>query len=388
VKSRLAAGMANLGLMAVSIGVSLLVMELVVRALYGAPPHWRTPQVKHELTGYGYKPVPSQAAWSGGAPVRTNSHGFRGPEWAVPKPPGTFRVMVLGDSLSFGNLVAYEDTYAARLQRALDARAPGAEVVLAASGGWDTAQEMAFLEQEGLEHQPDVVVLGFFYNDYRLPSDSARPVTLMPEGRVDERPRSLRWVPYRFVYAVKRSALVTFLRNRLANFLSGNGRQGPDFYSALMDNQVTLDREERVVAVHQTLARMNALCAARGVRLLVVHVPPINLFWHARGSRAYVAELERFCREHGLLFLDLSARFWREPDSDALYLYPWDNHMSPRGHAAVAEELAPLVGGWFETVRAGGASVHAGQGRVAPAQSVGGAAGPEARIFISAREKG
>jgi hypothetical protein len=358
--------MANLGLVAASVGVSLLVMELFVRTLYGAPPHWRTPQVKHRLTAYGYKPVASQAAWSGGAPVHTNSHGFRGPEWAVPKPPGTFRVMVLGDSLSFGNLVAYEDTYAARLQQALGARGPGAEVVLAASGGWDTAQEMGFLEQEGLDHQPDVVVLGFFYNDYRLPSDSARPVSLMPEGRVDERPRALRWVPYRFVYAVKRSALVTFLRNRLANFLSGGtGRQGPDFYTALMDNQVALEREERVVAVHRTLARMNALCAARGVRLLVAHVPPINLFWHARGSRAYVAGLERFCREHGLQFLDLSERFWREQDSDSLYLYPWDNHMSPRGHAVVAEELARLVGGWFETER-----------------------GRRANSFVSTREKG
>jgi hypothetical protein len=96
---------------------------------------------------------------------------------------------------------------------------------------------------------------------------------------------------------------------------------------------------------------MNALCAARGARLLVAHVPPINLFWHPRGSRAYVAHLERFCREHGLAFLDLSERFWQEKDTDALYLYPWDNHMSPRGHAAVAEELAPLVGGWREAVR-------------------------------------
>jgi lysophospholipase L1-like esterase len=349
VKRRLAAAAANLGLLAGAVAITLLAMELAVRLLYGAPPHWRTPQVKHELTRYGYKPVPRQAAWTGGAPVRTNAFGFRGPDWAVPKPSGTFRVMVLGDSLSFGNLVAYEDTFAARLQRALAARGAGAEVVLAASGGWDTAQELAFLEQEGLGYQPDVVVLGFFYNDYRLPADSARPVTLMPEGRVDERPQWLRWVPYRAVYAVKRSALVTFLRNRLANFLSGGGaRRGPDFYTALMENQVALDREERVVAVHELLDRMNALCAARGVRLLVVHVPPINLFWHAPGTRAYAANLARHCHEHGVAFLDLSERFWREGDTNGLYLYPWDNHLSPRGHAAAAEELVRAVGGFRE----------------------------------------
>lgn len=346
---RVAAGVANLALAAASVGMSLLVMELFVRLLYGAPPQWRTPQVKHQLTGYGYKQLPHQAAWSGGAPVYTNAYGFRGPEWAVPKPPGTFRVMVLGDSLSFGLLVAYEDTFAARLQQALRARGPGTEVVLAAVGGWDTAQELAFLEQEGLDYQPDVVVLGFYYNDYRRPSDSARPVLLMPQGRVDERPSWLRWIPYRFVYAVKRSALVTFLRNRLANVLSGGTwRQEPNFYSALMDNQVALESEERITAVQQMLVRMSAICAARGVRLLVAHLPPINLFWHPRGSRAYVANLQRFCREHGLEFLDLSDRFWEERDTKALYLYPWDAHLSPRGHAIVAEELTREVGGWLE----------------------------------------
>ena len=341
---RLGPAAANLGLAAASVVVSLLLMELGVRLLYGAPPHWRTPQVKHQLTGYGYKQAARQDSYSGGAPVHTNAYGFRGPEWAVPKPPGTFRVMVLGDSLSFGTLIAYEDTFAVRLQQAMRARVPTSEVVLAAVGGWDTAQELAFLEQEGLGYQPDVIVLGFFYNDYRLPSESARPVVLMPEGRVDERPSWLRWIPYRFVYAVKRSALVTFLRSRLAGFLSGKpGRQEPDFYNALMDNQVALARDEHITAVHELLARMNALCAARGIRLVVVHLPPVNLFWYPRGSRAYPANLERYCREHGIEFLDVSERFWQEPRTNALYLYPWDNHMSPRGHAAVAGELARFL---------------------------------------------
>jgi hypothetical protein len=345
VRRRLAAAAANLGLLAVSLTVCLVVAELAVRALYGAPPHWRTPQVKHEVTRYGYRPVPHQTAWSGGAPVRTNAFGFRGPEWRVPKPPGTFRVMVLGDSLSFGNLVAYEDTFAARLQEGLRARRPDAEVILAAAGGWDTAQELAFLEGEGLRYEPDVVVLGFFHNDYRLPEDSARPVRLMAEGRVDERPRALRFVPYRAVYVAKRSALVSFLRIRLANVLSAGGAQAPNFFHALLENAVDFEREARITAVHETLARMNALCASRGARLIVAHVPPINLFWHERDSRAYVAHLERFCRDRGLAFVDLSDRFWAEKDTDALYLHPWDNHLSPRGHAAAAEALSLALDG-------------------------------------------
>ena len=97
------------------------------------------------------------------------------------------------------HLVAYEETFAARLQEALSRRRPEVEVILTAIGGWDTAQELAFLEEEGLRYEPDVVVLGFFHNDYRTAADSRRALELTPEGRVDERPRSLRWVPLRLV---------------------------------------------------------------------------------------------------------------------------------------------------------------------------------------------
>ena len=41
------------------------------------------------------------ANWNG-RPFRTNSHGHRSPEVSVEKPPGTYRVVVLGSSNSMG----------------------------------------------------------------------------------------------------------------------------------------------------------------------------------------------------------------------------------------------------------------------------------------------
>src|SRR6185295_19417304 len=44
-------------------------------------------------------------------PVHINAQGTRGPEFQVPKPAGTFRILSLGDSRTFGWGLADEETY-------------------------------------------------------------------------------------------------------------------------------------------------------------------------------------------------------------------------------------------------------------------------------------
>lgn len=53
-------------------------------------------------------------------PVHINAHGTRGPEFQIEKPPGTFRILSLGDSRTFGWGVADEDTYSRRLEQLLE----------------------------------------------------------------------------------------------------------------------------------------------------------------------------------------------------------------------------------------------------------------------------
>ena len=53
-----------------------------------------------------------------------NSYGFRERQFAVPKPPGVFRVMVLGDSFTWGAGLAVEQRYTNVLERMLRDRYP------------------------------------------------------------------------------------------------------------------------------------------------------------------------------------------------------------------------------------------------------------------------
>jgi hypothetical protein len=78
------------------------------------------------------------------------------------KPSGVFRVIALGDSTTEGFEVAQNDTYTAVLERYLKKYGVNAEVFNTGTSGFGTAEELLYLENEGIKYNPDAVVLGFF----------------------------------------------------------------------------------------------------------------------------------------------------------------------------------------------------------------------------------
>lgn len=96
--------------------------------------------------------------------VETDSDGLRDREYAPGKPVGTFRILVLGDSLTAGLQVPLEETYPKRLESLLAVLHPTGrmEVVNAGIPGYGTADELRYLEAFGSRWKPDLVLLAFF----------------------------------------------------------------------------------------------------------------------------------------------------------------------------------------------------------------------------------
>jgi hypothetical protein len=67
---------------------------------------------------------PGLRTWHKLARFETNAEGLRDRARSVAKPPGTFRVAVVGDSFTMGSGVALAETYHARLERTLNATRP------------------------------------------------------------------------------------------------------------------------------------------------------------------------------------------------------------------------------------------------------------------------
>ena len=106
--------------------------------------------------------------------VATNSLGFRGvKEIEKQKPEGTYRILVIGDSMTFGWGVEDNETFSSILERNLNAAVAeiGAknkfEVINAGfSGGFTLDGFYSWLVNKGFELNPDLVLVSFFpYND-------------------------------------------------------------------------------------------------------------------------------------------------------------------------------------------------------------------------------
>jgi hypothetical protein len=96
-----------------------------------------------------------------------NKYGFREREFAVPKPPGVCRIMVLGDSFTWGKGVWVEERYTTLLETYLNQAYPYKkfEVLNFGFAGAPTTRERDSLRDYKDLVQPDLVVVGFVLND-------------------------------------------------------------------------------------------------------------------------------------------------------------------------------------------------------------------------------
>jgi hypothetical protein len=97
-------------------------------------------------------------------PLTVNQSGLRGPDYPREKPPGTYRIALLGPSHIMGSGVADDETIAALLSARLAAAADSApgtqfEVLNFGVAGYSLLQQLAMLDDRALSFQPDLVVI-------------------------------------------------------------------------------------------------------------------------------------------------------------------------------------------------------------------------------------
>ena len=101
--------------------------------------------------------------------IEVNSLGFRGPEIAVPKTPGTFRIFALGESSTFGwkGARSHDEAWPALLESKLRAAYPARkiEVVNAGVPGYTSIEQRINFMLRISKLQPDALVIYHGNND-------------------------------------------------------------------------------------------------------------------------------------------------------------------------------------------------------------------------------
>lgn len=107
--------------------------------------------------------------------IEINSHGFRDGEFSLEKPKDVYRIIVIGDSVTFGWLQRQNEIYPEILEQRLNETAPTGrryEVYNLGVGGYNAAQELELLRSKGMAYHPDLILVGYCSNDNQIGYDA------------------------------------------------------------------------------------------------------------------------------------------------------------------------------------------------------------------------
>ncbi len=265
---------------------------------------------------------------------KTNSQGFRDIERDVDKDPGTFRILALGDSFTFGSGIKHKESiYTAVLERKLNESAvAGAtfEVINSGLKGLNTAEQLEYLRSDGLRLDPDLVLVGHVFNDAETPrirndlSEATRSSTLLP-------PRYHRVLNYySFTYYLARENILGLVARRANR--DGN-RSG---YRAYLD---TLYSEPNLRDYEQVMIDMTRTAEDRGIPLLWFSFPEIRAIRRDPYPFSDVRDtLLDIAARNQLKFVELHAAI-AASDAPELTVSAWDGHPNEIVHQIAADEI-------------------------------------------------
>jgi hypothetical protein len=158
----------------------------------GAASGLATPMDQYDpLLGWVTRPGLENVELWGGKYLNTTPHGLRGRvDPAFERTSDAVRLLVLGDSFTFGEEVSDDEVWCARLAASM----PGVEVINLGVHGYGHDQMLLHYRETGRRYDADAVVLGFVdydvsrnLNDFR---DYAKPYFVLRDGALE-----LRGVP-------------------------------------------------------------------------------------------------------------------------------------------------------------------------------------------------
>ena len=128
---------------------------------------WSNTPSAHKVQPVNPRPFGQEPTWT----IENNSRGFRGPELVKATKP-TYRILCVGDSITFGFNVDQPDTYPNQLLAELHRRYPDRNFDVINSGvpGWSWVQGRRFLQVRGFPLDPDLVIMGHGTNDQFFPA--------------------------------------------------------------------------------------------------------------------------------------------------------------------------------------------------------------------------
>lgn len=240
----------------------------------------------HPTRGWAVVPnIRNMTPFGEGRLVNSNAKGLRGTtEYNYARTPGKQRILVLGDSFTFGTDVSDDQTFS----RYLETDLAHTEVLNFGVQGYGQDQMLLYLEEEGVKYRPDIVLIGFTFMDtyrnlwnffafakpkYELTAKGLR-LTDVPVPSPDE-------VLAREPWRSKAVDLGVILREKIRWSMGSNEKEAKDLTRPILDQIVTTTRNIGAIPILVYMPAYEELDDASAG--MSEHELYVNDYCHSRG---------------------------------------------------------------------------------------------------------
>lgn len=323
----------NLLLIFFSVLITAIFAEIALRFFLPAPVVWKYPQEQYQYDAeIGHWLKVNQQAYTHDKPVKINSVGIRDADFISASPAGTYRILAIGDSQTFGNGLELANTWPKQLEAIINqtATTKNTEVINAGLPGSDTWQHEIILQRMLSIYQPDAVVLALYVNDVverfdPKPTTKTKNLQLLKAG-----------------YILKQSVLLLTLRTAIQTIkqlLSPN--LNTSLQISLMKGESLPELEKRWEQVDRSLAAIKRKSDINNVQFGIVLLPRRDqvsgqIPWEAYKNRLVaIAEQRQIPMISAFTSLQEAYKIYKK----ALFI-PWDGHNSKIANKVIAQEIA------------------------------------------------
>lgn len=297
--------------------------------------------------------------------AETNNFGFNDRDYELQKAPGTYRILVIGDSYNWAG--GRPKNYVTLLRKKFNQRygKGKVEVINAGYPNTQTAQQLALLKKYALQYNPDMVILGFYVGNDYLEGDPHIKRIVVNDSFINlERDKETIFLGYP---VLSQSRLITFVQQKYKALTEAYLRDADGILTEAAYLQVELDRidvasleslktgkyKQNIDYILNSLSEMSELLRAKNIKFMTVIIPDEyqvreklrnDVFAKFnRKPQEYDLELpQKLVKERlGLLqvpYLDILPRFVAESKSQSLYKLR-DTHWNDDGNLLAANLL-------------------------------------------------
>jgi lysophospholipase L1-like esterase len=350
----------KIGLLLGGLLIALIWGEVLARVFYTPPSFHTNPSLFNRLRGQRPR-WHSEGTYKLGTPehprlmhVTTNSYGFRGDEFKIPKPAGVHRILCLGDSITFGWGVDNEQTFPALLQQRLRQAGLGAvEVLNAGIGDIGTEEELdelpAFLDSLEI----DEIILGFYLNDSRPPQGFHDE--FMYEGAVNRFFRTSTLVRHSYLLRwIYERLLSVQMANRLkkdpvmSQRFAWSGRYRSRRWEKNPEEAAQLIQEARYdwgaawipaswSKIDHQFKRLQGIARPFHISITVLALP-VTVQAYGKADNYPQQQLAGLAHAYGWRYVDVLPAMKKYPHPN--YFFFDQCHLTPLGNQVVADSLA------------------------------------------------